>query len=221
MRLLAVIALTLPLTAISAAFGQSADGPAADGLAALKRYVGSQAYGQLLVDAAVAGEVQAAPDCRDIRPLDRSEFTIFQAPFFGGGTPYPVAGMWRDRLKIMRCGVVTYQNVVFMARADGPPRTALMLPGLSTALPQAQQAALPKAAAIARARAHCGNDDGLAVIDTRPDRVIRPTTRTAPNGLALDGQWQEFWQFRACGKPVGVTVTFTADGVGGAFSEAR
>jgi hypothetical protein len=205
--------LLLPLAA-SGAFAQSAGD-----LAGLKRYVGTQAYVGLLVEAAVAGEVQAAPECSDIKPVDRTEFTVFMPPSFGNG-PHPVAGMWRDRLKIMRCGVVAYQNVVFIAQPNGPPQTALMLPGLTSAPPQLQQAALPKAAAVARARANCNSDD-VAVIDTKPDLTLRPVTKVAPNGMALDGQWREIWQLRACGKPASVTLIFTADGVGGAFTEAK
>lgn len=210
----AVLPVLLAVLAAPGAFAQSA----AD-MAELKRYVGTQAYVGLLVEAAVAGEVQAAPDCRDIKPVDRTEFTIFTPPAFAGG-PHPVAGMWRDRLKIMRCGVVAYQNVVFIAQPNGPPQTALMLPGLTAAPPPLQQAALPKAAAVARARANCPGDD-VAVIDTRPDLTLKPVTKVAPNGMALNGQWREIWQFRACGRPVSATLIFTADGNGGAFTEAQ
>jgi hypothetical protein len=211
---LSVLAAVAPLLAVPAASAQSAGD-----MAELKRYVGTQAYATLLVEAAVAGEVQAAPDCRDVKPVDRTEFTIFTPPAFANG-PHPVAGMWRDRLKIMRCGAEAYQNVVFIAQPNGPPQTALLLPGLTSAPPQLQQAALPKAAAVARARADCPGDD-VAVIDTRPDLTLKPVTKVAPNGMALDGQWREIWQLRACGRPVSATLVFTADGLGGAFTEAK
>lgn len=213
---LVLLATTLVLSLAGA--GQATAQTPAD-MAALKRYVNSQDYVKLLVDAAAAGEAQTAPDCRDIRPQDRSEFTLFLPPTFAKAA-YPVAGAWRDRLKLTRCGQTVYQNVVFMARPDGPPQTALMLPGLSTALPQVQEEALAKAEPVARKRGACQGDD-IAVTDTRPDRVLKPSTAKAANGVPLDGQWQETWQFRACGKSVVTVVVFTADGQGGVTTEAR
>lgn len=182
---------------------------------ALKRYVGSKPYVQMLVDAALVGENQAAPECHDRRPLDRADFVLFVPAKFSNSA-HPVAGMWRDRLKVERCGNLVFQNVFFMAQPNGPPQTALLLPGLTTASPQLQQDALAMAAPVATGKAGCRGED-VAVADTRPEGILVPTTRTDAKGMALDGKWRELWSFRACGKPVSVHVDFSADGKGGTF----
>lgn len=211
LSLLSVLTLAIPAVAQQPAQPQPDMPPE---IIRLKAYVNTQDYVATVVRLALEGEKDIAPECPQPKPLDRRGFLVMRMPTWGEG-PHPTAGMWKDEIKVDRCGKVVIHNVLFVAQANGLPEIGLLLPGETTLSPRLQRLVLADVAKAASQRLKCKEVDKTVVSDTRFDKVMVPPKKNA-QGVVVAGKWREEWIARACGKTAPVTIEFTADGQGAA-----
>ena len=115
-------------------------------------------------------------------------------------------------------------NVLIIAAPGGDFGWAAMVPGETTVSFQVMVDALPAieaAAAVAAGNPGCGETPGIT--DTRVVDVglVDPATVPGYAGKGSPARAVERWSAVVCGRAVEVGVTFTEDGQGGAFFEAR
>lgn len=181
----------------------------------LRTFVHTQDYIKQLVGIAMAGEKDiSGTTCPAPKPQDRVGFMVLRPPVFKEGSDVPVAGAWKDQVRIDRCGKPVVHNVLFMAREKGLPSLGLLLPGATGAMPDLQGKVLAPAASAAMEKTKCKDSNKVIISDTRQDRVITPP-KADDKGRLVAGAWQETWSFIACGKAVDLPVVFEADGKGG------
>jgi hypothetical protein len=176
----------------------------------LTHYVKSKVYLQSVARVVLGGEHQITPSCKTPKILGRVGFIVLGLPRFKAGTDYPVSGAWKDQIRVDRCGPKVTHNVLVQARADGPPRLGLLLPGNTGASigMQEQGAIVVDAVKAAMKGADCRDDASVIVADTEPQRMLKQV-KTDKQGRILSGEWREIWTFHACGKIQPVAVVFS------------
>lgn len=178
-----------------------------------RAYVNSPAYLNEIGRQVSRLENRLAPDC--VQVLDgmrRMELRIIEPPAFRPGLPLPVAGQWREQVRIDRCGAPALHNVLITAAADASPFMTVLLPGSSKADGRLQVEATPAVFAIAGAR--LGGDcesSARHIVDTEFRRWLG-SSGEAP---LSDRLWREIWTVRICGRKVRVQVDFAPNGKGG------
>lgn len=180
----------------------------------LRAFVNTPDYVKHMIGIALAGEKDiSGTTCPQPKPEDRAGFMILRPPVFKDGNDVPVAGVWKDQVRIDRCGQKVLHNVLFVAREAGLPGVGLLLPGGTGAMPELQKKMIQPAALAAMDKAKCKDANKVIVADTRQDKII-DQPKSNDKGQTV-GSWQETWVFQACGKTVDLPVLFEADGKGG------
>lgn len=180
-------------------------------VAKLRDFVKSPEYVSQLVRIVMSGEKDIPSGCAEPKPMDRAGFQVLNPPTFKDGQAQPVAGSWRDRLKIDRCGKPVVHNILFVARDGGQPALGLLLPGETGAVPAMQKAILQQAGPVAMAKAKCSDPKTVIVANTEHD-AKNGQPKIDAQGHLQASEWQENWSFYACGKEVSVPVLFKTDG---------
>lgn len=211
LSVVSVLAVAVPAAAQQPAAPQAAMPPE---IVRLKEYVNTADYVATVVRLAMEGEKDIAPECKQPKPQDRRGFLVMRMPAWGAG-PHPTAGMWKDEIKVDRCGKVVVHNVLFVAKPDGLPEIGLLLPGETTLSPRLQRVVLADVAKAVGQRLKCKEVDKTVVSDTRFDKVMVPPKKNA-QGVVVEGKWREVWTARACGKSTDVAIELTSDGQGAA-----
>ncbi|MEW5726593.1 MAG: hypothetical protein AB1918_02090 [Pseudomonadota bacterium] len=214
-RVLPIAALCL--SALPAAAQQPAQAPQAPvppEIVQLRAYVNTPDYVATVVRVALEGEKDIAPECKQPKPVDRTDFRVIRMPAWSA-LPYPTAGEWVDQIKIDRCGTPVLHNVVFTARSDGFPAIRLGMPGETALSPRLQLTALPEVLKAGAAALKCKQADKAVVTNTALNKVVEQPKANA-KGVVVGGKWVETWTVRACGKTAPVTMELASDGQGGA-----
>lgn len=215
------IAFALALLAAAPAFAQSPapapaqdPAPAADNPAArFQAYATSEGYRNSIGQLAVMGDTVSAPECKKHQPKERAALTVFMPPMFGEGL-HPTSGLWMDRIKMDRCGTITFQNVLVQAQANGqPPMVSLKMPGQTAANPPMQDLVMKEVVA-AVTKGKCTDIGKIIPVDSKVNKETKPR-KVNQQGMLVEGAWKETWTFNACGKKVNATVDFVTDGKGG------
>jgi hypothetical protein len=176
----------------------------------LMQYVASPGYIQAISTVILGGEHDiSGATCKDPKVLGRSGLLVLSMPHFQSGTDAPVAGSWKDQLKLDRCGTEVVHNVLVQAEADGP-HVGLLLPGTTGATVDMQEKGHVVSLALETAmKALACTDPNSAIIsNTHPDKVLAEM-KADKQGRVTSGKWSEIWDVRACGKPQPVAMTFT------------
>ena len=215
------IAFALALLAAAPALAQSpapapapapaatADNPAAK----FQAYATSDAYRKTIGQLAVMGDTVSAPECKTHQPKERAALTVFMPPMFGEGM-HPTSGLWLDRIKMDRCGTITFQNILVQAQPNGqPPMLSLKMPGQTGANPPMQDLVM-KDVVTALTKGKCTDIAKIIPVDSKVDKETKPR-KVDQKGMLVEGAWKETWIFNACGKKVNATVDFVTDGKGG------
>lgn len=183
-------------------------------IVALKAYVNAPDYVATTARMVLEGDKDLAPDCTKAVGVGRVGFVVMQMPEFKEGNPHPVAGQWKDQIKIDRCGTPIVHNVLVTARADGLPTIGLALPGETALSPRLQREAIADVLKAAGSRLKCKDLSKGVVSDTKMDAVL--VQPKAKGGVVVEGKWQETWTARLCNKTTAVKLEMTADGKGSA-----
>ena len=215
----------LSLCAATSAWAQSTDqsaAPAAPAAGAqssdqaqrFQGYVTNDGYKQMIGQLAVMGDSISFPDCKNRKPVSRTDMIIFVPPVFGDAL-HPTSGLWKDQIKMDHCGGTGYQNVLINAQDNGqPPRVALMMPGLTSANPWLQDLIMQDFLAALSTKSKCSDQTKILPLDTKMDKETKPRQLNA-QGMMVAGEWKEIWTFRACDKEIKATIELQADGKGG------
>lgn len=208
-----VLASTQPVLAQTVP-GQPAQAPVQDPAQRFQAYVTSEAYKSTLGQLAIMGETTSAPECKEHKPQERASLTIYGAPLFQTGM-HPVAGLWVDRIKMDRCGAVSFQNIILQAQKDGtPPRAALLMPGTTMTNPPMQNLIMKDVLAGLEKKKKCADQSQIVPVSTKMEKESKPM-KLDGKGMIAEGVWKESWTFKACGKTVTATIDLAADGKGG------
>lgn len=208
-----VLAQTVPDQSAPPAQTPQAQAVPQDPAQRFQAYVTNDGYKNMLGQLANMGETVSAPECKAHKPLERASLTVYGAPLFEAGL-HPVAGLWVDRVKMDRCGTTTFQNVLLQAQKDGkPPRAALLMPGTTMTNPPMQSIVM-KDILEGLAKKKCTDQAQIVPVNTKMEKESKPL-KLDPKGMIAEGVWKESWTFKACGKPVTVTIDLSADGKGG------
>lgn len=193
--------------------GQAAGAPSQDPAQRFQGYVTSDGYKKMIGQLAVMGDTISAPDCKEHKPQERASLTIYGPPHFEAGV-HPVSGLWVDRIKMSRCGVTTFQNILIQANKEGqPPRAALMMPGTTMANPPLQNLIM-KDVLDNLAKKKCSDQSQIIPVDTKHEKESK-AIKLDDKGMIVDGAWKETWTLKACGKVTNFSVDIAADGKGG------
>lgn len=213
---LGVFAVAAALVAAAPALAQNAAEQPAQPQNPAQRfqaYVTSQGYKNMISQLAVMGDTISAPECKEHKPQERASLTVFGPPVFQDGV-HPVSGLWIDRIKMNRCGATTFQNILIQANKEGqPPRSALMMPGTTMANPPLQNLIM-KDVLDGLAKKKCTDQAQIIPVDTKHEKESK-AIKLDEKGMIVEGAWKETWTFKACGKPVNVSIDINADGKGG------
>jgi hypothetical protein len=181
----------------------------------LKAYVNTPDYIATTATIALTGDRDLAPDCKAAKTEQRVGFVVMKKPEWKAETPHPVAGQWKDQIKIDRCGTPIVHNVLVTAVPGKVPQVGLALPGETALSPRLQGKAIADVLKEGAARLKCKKANKAVVTDTKLDKVIEQP-RANQKGVVIAGKWQETWTVRACDKTGPVTLEMAADGKGGA-----
>lgn len=181
----------------------------------LKAYVNTPDYVQTTARLALEGDRDLAPDCKNAKTIDRVGFVVMKKPVFKEGVPHPVDGVWKDQVKIDRCGTPVTHNILVTAKPDKVPQIGLLLPGETALSARLQRKAIADVLKEGAARLKCKKVDKAVISDTKLDKVIEQPAANA-KGVVVKGKWQETWTARACDKTVSVSLEMSADGNGAA-----
>ncbi|MDA8230570.1 MAG: hypothetical protein M0006_04445 [Magnetospirillum sp.] len=215
MAVLAALAAAIPAAAQTPGNGAVAPSPE---MARFQQYVTSPDYLKSVETVVLGGEHDITPECKGAKALGRVGLVLFAMPKFKDGVAAPVAGAWKDRIRVDRCGSQVTHNVLIDVEPDGP-HVGLLLPG-DTDLPVPMQfRALQAGAEEAMKAGKCRDPNRVIVSNTRQDKVLEPV-KADPKGILVAGKWREVWTFRACGKDQKVGMVFSADGKGSATFQA-
>lgn len=215
MRLASLIVLMLVSTSVLAAPPTSPDDNAL--VNRLLEYASSPEYFSSIGEVINGGEDDIAPDCTPHQMAGRVGLVILGLPTFSQEGKL-LSGRWKDRVKVERCGKEIIHNVLVDIRPGAAPVIGLLLPGDTGATAEMQERGdvVKKAIDAALSGAACTDPSTLIVSNTQPDQVLAPVTADA-SGRMTAGRWSEIWNFRACGKPVNVSVEFTVSPKGITF----
>lgn len=208
-----ILAAALASTAAGAQENKPVDPATMSPMDRFQAFVTSEGYKQMVGQLATMGETVSAPECKEIKPRERMDLSLFQAPNFGTGEN-PIGGIWRDRIKMDRCGTPSYQNILIQGHPDGtlPPRAALLMPGLTAANPPMQSMVMKDVLAQLEKK-KCADQSQIVPVSTAQDKES-VKRKVDDKGMLVAGTWTENWVFNACGKKVTANVEFKADGKG-------
>ncbi|AXS40365.1 hypothetical protein [Breoghania sp. L-A4] len=113
-----------------------------------------------------------------------------------------VAGAWVVRAAMDQCGRTVTRRLLIQTAEPGNLRQIALLPGAFAGNFQLELDAMRIVRPALMLKAHCKIPKKLVFMD------VKSLTPAGPKG------WTETWTARACGKPVKVTVTYTADATG-------
>lgn len=208
MQVRLVVASMLAVSAVFPAAAQNADAEA------FRLYVTSEDYKMKVGQAAMASEKYLEAGCAEARPTERADLTVFEAPVFEAGQPHPAAGVWRDRLKVDRCGKIAFHNILILAQKGQAPQFGWLLPGDTAAMPPLQAETIKMVAKRGENVAkNCTDSKTFRVLDTRREAVVTEPKRDEKTGIVA-GKWREIWTAKLCNKPYDVAVEFGTDGSG-------
>lgn len=181
----------------------------------LRAFVNSPDYVATTARVALEGDRDLAPECATTKSVARVGFVIVRPPVFQDGNPVPVAGAWKDQIKLDRCGVPVVHNVLVSANPTGLPAIGLALPGETALSPRLQQAAVADVLKHAGTKLKCKTAEKGVIMDTSLDKVVVQPKRNAA-GLVVEGKWIETWTAKVCDKTLAVKMEMAADGQGAA-----
>lgn len=213
MRLATALAALL-LAAFPAAAQQGEGAPPPE-LLALRAFVNSPDYVATTARVALEGDHDLAPECTTTQSVARVGFVIVRPPVFQDGNPIPVAGAWKDQIKLDRCGTPVVHNVLVSANPTGLPAIGLALPGETALSPRLQHLAIADVLKHAGTKLKCKTSEQGVIMDTALDKVVVQPKRNAA-GVITEGKWIETWTAKVCGKTLAVKVEMAADGQGAA-----
>lgn len=208
-----VLAATQPVLAQTVPEAQPSQALVQDQAQRFQGYVTSDSYKKMLGQLALMGETASAPECKANKPQERASLTVYGQPLFEAGV-HPVAGLWVDRIKMDRCGTVSFQNIILQAQKDGKlPQAALLMPGTTMTNPPMQNLIM-KDVLAALEKKKCSDQTKIVPVSTKMEKESKPLKLDA-KGTIVEGAWKESWTFKACGKAVTLAVDLAADGKGG------
>jgi len=199
MRHFAALACLLPALAASPAFGQTAQD--ADKFIKL---VQSYDYERLIGAKVFETDQQMSPPCQGERKIEgRQIVAVAEAPQFIDTRAVPVAGKWRERVTVVRCGRTVRHNVFLYASRVRGLHAVVAFPGESRADLELQfQIGKQVLATVRRTNRACKR---LDIIDT-----------SLRDKDAAPGQpWTEIWTSWVCGVLVHAEVRYTPKAGGG------
>jgi len=132
-----------------------------------------------------------------------------------------IENAWLVSVKLDNCPPADPLRVLLFRAPDGQRLQAIFAgQGESLAWPTLARGALRATVAQAAARLRLA-DPKCTPRELTPVsvRVAGQSDDLGPNvyGIRLKGSWQEVWAFAPCGHSIGVPISFTADGKGGAY----
>ena len=206
MRLSALLLAAVASAAmLSPALGQTAQD--ADKFIKL---IQSYDYEKLIGGKVMETDQQMSPPCNGERKIDgRQIVAIVQAPQFVDTRTVPVAGEWRERVTVSRCGKQVRHNVFLYASRVRGLHAVVAFPGESRADLETQaQIGKQVLAAARRTNPSCRR---LDIIDTS----LRD--KDAPRGQP----WTEVWTSWVCGVLTYAEVRYTPKTAGGVDFRVR
>ena len=177
-------------------------------------YVNTKGFTRRLTEAAITNDAYLGRDCPmpyQTRPLD-----ILHQPepklSMPTGTEHPVAGIWRARYRVKRCGAKLVYNAVFGARPGDAPNMRISTPGSTTAGSELAREMRSDIGDTAVERADMETCTDRRIVDT----VAEPVRKDAESdGSIWSRLTREVWTMDVCGRLVDIPLHHGfRDGVG-------
>jgi hypothetical protein len=213
---LTVAALASPVAAQDAEFTRLVEGANA---AVKPPPVGDIAAGALVTMKALAAhEKSCVPTSVAIEPPRTAAADRVISDMIRAGR---VKNGWTAYGRAQGCPPAVPTRFMILRMADGTLKVPAVNKGETLANPtlmrdSSSAVAMAALLAVRKVKADCTKPEDLAIENAR---VISKSADLSPDwhGARFAGSWKESWTIRACGRQAEVPLSFTADGVGGAY----
>ena len=177
-------------------------------------YVLTKGFALRLKEAAITNDAYLGRDCAtDYKTIPLAILHQPEPPLsMPEGAEYPVAGIWRVRYQVERCGAKLVYNAVFGASADSSPNMRISTPGTTTAGSELAREMRSDFGDTALERAGMEKCTDQRIVDT----VAKPLRRDAESdGSIWSELTREIWTMDVCGRLVDIPLHHGfRDGVG-------
>lgn len=177
-------------------------------------YTKTETFSNRLKEAAITNDAYLGRDCAT--GYTTALLTVLHQPEPPLSMPkeakHPVAGIWRARYRVKRCGKALVYNAVFGAQPSGAPNMRISTPGTSTAGSELAREMREDMEDTALDLAGMGKCSDKRFVDTRAEPE-RPDVES--NGSTWSAFTREVWTIDVCGRLVDIPLHHGfRDGVG-------